>query len=66
MVRISVSIPVILVIYGCQHDCFHADAILEYFLEAATKEFIIGRIDQSEWHPDYCSPRVVIYISVKK
>lgn len=41
------------------------DAILEYFLEEATKEFIIGRIDQSEWHPDYCSPRVVIYILMK-
>lgn len=42
-----------------------ADAILEYFLEAAMKEFIVGRVDQTEWHPDYCSPRVVIYILVK-
>ncbi|KAL7145514.1 hypothetical protein ABFS83_07G089400 [Erythranthe nasuta] len=42
------------------------DAILEYFLEAAMKEFIVGRIDQKQWHPDYCSSRVVIYVLVKK
>ncbi|KAM7486791.1 hypothetical protein LguiA_002800 [Lonicera macranthoides] len=42
------------------------DAILEYFLEAAMKEFTIGRVGQTEWHPDYCSPRVVIYVLVKK
>ncbi|XAR55203.1 hypothetical protein NMG60_11035202 [Bertholletia excelsa] len=42
------------------------DAILEYFLEAASKEFEVGRVNQAEWHPDYCSPRVVIYILVKK
>ncbi|KAG8369479.1 hypothetical protein BUALT_Bualt14G0018000 [Buddleja alternifolia] len=42
------------------------DAILEYFLEAATKEFIVGRINQEQWHPDYCSSRVAIYVLVKK
>ncbi|KZV53484.1 hypothetical protein F511_14850 [Dorcoceras hygrometricum] len=42
------------------------DAILEYFLEAATKEFVFGRIDQEQWHPDYCSSRVVIYVLTKK
>ncbi|KAI5683085.1 hypothetical protein M9H77_04313 [Catharanthus roseus] len=42
------------------------DAILEYFLEAARKEFIIGCIDQKQWHPDYCSQRVVIYVLVKR
>nr|GMC86603.1 protein N-lysine methyltransferase METTL21A [Ipomoea batatas] len=42
------------------------DAILEYFLEAASKEFIVGRVDQKQWHPDYLSPRVVIYVLVKK
>ncbi|KAA8533379.1 hypothetical protein F0562_033088 [Nyssa sinensis] len=42
------------------------DAVLEYFLETAMKLFIIGRVDQSQWHPDYCSPRVVIYVLVKK
>lgn len=43
-----------------------ADSILEYFLEAAMKDFVIGRVDQSQWHPDYCSRRVVMYILVKK
>ena len=43
-----------------------ADAILEYFLEAALKDFIVGCINQEQWHPDYRSQRVVIYIMVKK
>lgn len=42
------------------------DAILEYFLEAATKDFIVGRIDQEQWHPDYSSPRIVMYVLTKK
>ncbi|XP_027155730.1 protein N-lysine methyltransferase METTL21A-like [Coffea eugenioides] len=42
------------------------DAILEYFLEAALKDFIVGCINQEQWHPDYRSQRVVIYIMVKK
>ncbi|CAK9154938.1 unnamed protein product [Ilex paraguariensis] len=42
------------------------DAVLEYFLDSAMKEFNIGRVDQSQWHPDYCTPRVVIYVLVKK
>ncbi|VFQ92084.1 unnamed protein product [Cuscuta campestris] len=42
------------------------DAILEYFLEAVSKEFIVGRVDQMHWHPDYLTPRVVIYILVKR
>ncbi|KHG04629.1 Methyltransferase-like protein 21A [Gossypium arboreum] len=42
------------------------DTVLECFLEAAVKDFVVGRIDQSQWHPDYCSPRVVMYILVKK
>ncbi|GAA0146818.1 hypothetical protein LIER_06680 [Lithospermum erythrorhizon] len=42
------------------------DAILEYFLEAAMEEFIIGRLDHKQWHPDYCSQRVVMYVLVKK
>ncbi|GMN46150.1 hypothetical protein TIFTF001_015327 [Ficus carica] len=36
------------------------DAILEYFLEAAMKDFLVGRVDQTQWHPDYCSRRVVL------
>lgn len=43
-----------------------SDAILEYFLEAALKDFVIGRVAQSHWHPDYRSSRVVLYVLVKK
>lgn len=42
------------------------DAILEYFMEAAMEDFIIGRVDQAGWHPDYRSPRVAMYVLVKK
>ncbi|XP_057967032.1 uncharacterized protein LOC131157137 isoform X3 [Malania oleifera] len=42
------------------------DAVLEYFLEAAMKDFMVGRVDQGEWHPDYHSQRVVMYVLVKK
>ncbi|XP_050215566.1 uncharacterized protein LOC126666747 [Mercurialis annua] len=42
------------------------DSILEYFLEAAMKDFVIGRVEQSQWHPDYCSNRVVLYVLIKK
>ncbi|CAI0472770.1 unnamed protein product [Linum tenue] len=42
------------------------DAVLEYFLEEAMKVFKVGRVEQSEWHPDYHSPRVVMYIMVRK
>ncbi|KAL6548589.1 hypothetical protein OROGR_008534 [Orobanche gracilis] len=41
------------------------DAILEYFLEAAMKEFVVGRVDEEQWHPDYRSSRVAIHILVK-
>ncbi|CAL0323873.1 unnamed protein product [Lupinus luteus] len=42
------------------------DAILEYFIEAAMSNFTIGRVDQTLWHPDYRSNRVVLYVLVKK
>ncbi|XP_058227548.1 uncharacterized protein LOC131335978 [Rhododendron vialii] len=42
------------------------DAILEYFLESVSKDFTVGRVDQTQWHPEYCSPRVVVYVLVKK
>ncbi|KAJ4823956.1 hypothetical protein Tsubulata_016437 [Turnera subulata] len=38
------------------------DAVLECFLEAAMKNFVVGRVEQTQWHPDYCSRRVVMYI----
>ncbi|GMI68583.1 hypothetical protein like AT1G73320 [Hibiscus trionum] len=42
------------------------DTVLECFLEAAVKDFVVGRVDQSQWHPEYRTPRVVMYILVKK
>lgn len=46
--------------------CPRADAVLEYFLEAAMEDFLIGHVDQSQWHPDYRSQRVAIFVLVKK
>ncbi|PON57744.1 Lysine methyltransferase [Parasponia andersonii] len=56
---------------GCKTTMFLAgelrnDAILEYFLQAAMKDFLVGRVDQTQWHPDYNSSRVVLYVLVKK
>ncbi|GAB2219941.1 hypothetical protein Drorol1_Dr00007582 [Drosera rotundifolia] len=42
------------------------DAVLEYFLVAAMEDFLVGRVDQTDWHPDYCSQRVVMYVLTKK
>ncbi|KAL8153744.1 hypothetical protein V2J09_011504 [Rumex salicifolius] len=42
------------------------DAVLEYFLECAMEDFVIGRVEQADWHPDYPSQRVVLYVLVKK
>ncbi|XP_057543125.1 uncharacterized protein LOC130821393 isoform X1 [Amaranthus tricolor] len=42
------------------------DSVLEYFLEAAMENFSIGQVDQLEFHSEYRSNRVVIYILVKK
>ncbi|KAJ8767751.1 hypothetical protein K2173_020691 [Erythroxylum novogranatense] len=42
------------------------DTILEYFLDAAMRDFVIGRVEQTAWHPDYRSNRVVLYVLVKK
>lgn len=43
-----------------------ADAVLECFLDAALKDFMVGRVEQTQWHPDYCSHRVAMYVLVKK
>ncbi|KAL5746993.1 hypothetical protein ACOSP7_023984 [Xanthoceras sorbifolium] len=51
---------------GSETTIFLADSVLEYFLEAAMKGFVIGRVEQTQWHLDYCSRRVVMYILVKK
>ena len=43
-----------------------SDAVLEYFLESALEDFAIGRVEQTQWHPDYRSRRVVLYVLEKK
>lgn len=42
------------------------DAVLECFLEAALEDFVVGHVDQAQWHPDFCSQRVAMFILVKK
>ncbi|KAL0914160.1 hypothetical protein M5K25_017670 [Dendrobium thyrsiflorum] len=42
------------------------NAVLECFLEAALEEFQIGHIDQTQWHPEFRSHRVVLFVLVKK
>ncbi|KAK9115477.1 hypothetical protein Sjap_014424 [Stephania japonica] len=42
------------------------DAILEHFLDLAIKDFVVGRVDQEQWHPDYCSSRVMLLVLVRK
>ncbi|KAG9442003.1 hypothetical protein H6P81_017857 [Aristolochia fimbriata] len=42
------------------------DAVLEYFLELALQDFEVGHVDQTYWHPDYCSHRVAIFVLVRK
>ncbi|XP_057994084.1 uncharacterized protein LOC110655310 isoform X2 [Hevea brasiliensis] len=42
------------------------DTVLEYFLEAAMKNFMVGRVEQTQWHPDYWSSRMVLYVLTKK
>lgn len=40
--------------------------MLECFLEAALEDFVVGHVDQTQWHPDYCSQRVAMFVLVKK
>ena len=42
------------------------DVVLECFLEAALEHFVIGCIEQEQWHPDFRTNRVAIFILVKK
>ncbi|XP_010940383.1 uncharacterized protein [Elaeis guineensis] len=56
---------------GCHTTIFLAgelrnDAVLEFFLEIAMEEFLVGHVDQTQWHPDYCSNRVALFVLVKK
>ncbi|KAJ7517357.1 hypothetical protein O6H91_21G020500 [Diphasiastrum complanatum] len=38
------------------------DSVLERFLELALKDFQIGRIQETSWHPSYRSQRVAIFV----
>lgn len=42
------------------------DVVVECFVEAAMAEFEIGCIEQEQWHPDFRTNRVAIFILVKK
>uniref|UniRef100_A0ACD6A434 Uncharacterized protein n=1 Tax=Avena sativa TaxID=4498 RepID=A0ACD6A434_AVESA len=42
------------------------DVVLECFLEAAMEDFVVGCIEQEQWHPDFRTNRVAIFILVKK
>ncbi|CAL4894787.1 unnamed protein product [Urochloa decumbens] len=42
------------------------DAVLECFLEAAMEDFLIACIEQDQWHPEFRSNRVALFILVKK
>ncbi|CAN6458595.1 unnamed protein product [Victoria cruziana] len=42
------------------------DVVLEYFLEAAMKDFTVGQVEQSQWHPEFQNERIVIFVLVKK
>ncbi|PKA45964.1 hypothetical protein AXF42_Ash019725 [Apostasia shenzhenica] len=42
------------------------DAVLECFLEAALKDFQIGHIDHTQWHPEFCSHRVALFVLARK
>ncbi|KAM3392809.1 hypothetical protein ACQJBY_013773 [Aegilops geniculata] len=42
------------------------DVVVECFLEAAMAEFEIGCIEQEQWHPDFRTNRVAIFILVRK
>jgi hypothetical protein len=44
----------------------NVDAILELFLESALKDFHIWRVPQTQWHPDFSSQRVVLYVMKKR
>lgn len=52
--------------FCCCPFFFMSDAVLEYFLESALKDFAIGRVEQTQWHPDYRSRRVVLYVLEKR
>uniref|UniRef100_A0A0D9WKP9 Uncharacterized protein n=1 Tax=Leersia perrieri TaxID=77586 RepID=A0A0D9WKP9_9ORYZ len=42
------------------------DVVLECFLDAAMADFQVGCIEQEQWHPDFRTSRVALFILLKK
>ncbi|KAF7046906.1 hypothetical protein CFC21_055896 [Triticum aestivum] len=42
------------------------DVVVECFLDAAMAEFEVGCVEQEQWHPDFRTNRVAIFILIKK
>jgi len=40
--------------------------VMEAFFKIALDDFSVGRLQESDLHPDYCSPRVAVYVLVRK
>ncbi|KAH8932128.1 hypothetical protein BDL97_19G056900 [Sphagnum fallax] len=38
------------------------DAVLECFFTCALVDFVVGRVRESDWHPDFQSSRVAVYV----
>jgi hypothetical protein len=38
------------------------DAVLECFFTCALVDFVVGRVRESDWHPDFRSSRVAVYV----
>lgn len=50
----------------CSPDLPCTDAVMETFFKIALDDFSIGRLQESDLHPDYCSLRVAVYVLVRK
>lgn len=50
----------------CSSDLPCTDAVMELFFKTALDDFLVGRLQESDLHPDYCSLRVAVYVLVRK
>lgn len=42
------------------------DAVLECFLDAAIKDFVVGLVPADDWHPDFRSSRIALYVLCRR
>ncbi|KAL2631296.1 hypothetical protein R1flu_015982 [Riccia fluitans] len=42
------------------------ETVLEAFYDAAVVDFVVGRVPQMDWHPEFRSPRVALYVMCTK